>query len=166
MLHHHTPTPLFPTVNHIYNAHGKRETIDSLRASNAVVWDKALSNEWGRLATGNIHGVIATDTIEFIHRSDVPPPNNAITYASFVCDHRPLKSEPWRVRIVVGGDCLPYSQETGSPAASILETKLIINSTISDAKNGARFMSLDLKDFFLTTAMQEPEYMKVHISSY
>ena len=83
------------------------------------------------------------------------------TYASFVCDHRPLKTEPWRVRIVVGGDKLTYDEDTGSPAASLLESKLLFNSTISDAKKGARFMSLDLKDFFLATPMHRPEYMKI-----
>ena len=64
---------------------------------------------------------------------------------------------------MVGGDRLSYSSDTGSPAASLLETKLLLNSTISDAQKGARFMSLDLKDFFLVTPMMKPEYMKVPI---
>ena len=91
------------------------------------------------------------------------PKNKDITYGSFVCDYRPLKSEPWRVWIVVGGDKLSYNSETGSPAASLLETKILLNSTISDAHKGARFMSMDLKDFFLATPMQHPEYMRVPI---
>ena len=66
-------------------------------------WDKALSNEWGRLAQGNIYGIKHTDTIEFIHQSEVPKDKKE-TYDSFVCDHRPLKSEQWRVRLVVGGE--------------------------------------------------------------
>ena len=31
----------------------------------------------------------------------------------------------------------------------MLETKLLVNSVIYDAKDGALFMSVDLKDFFL-----------------
>ena len=152
---------LHPIVNHIYNDNGKKETINSLRSSpQREIWEKALSNEWGRLAQGNVYGVNATDTIEFIQHTQVPK-QRKITYASFVCDHRPLKSEPWRVRIVVGGDRLSYTNETGSPAASLLETKVLLNSTISDANRGARFMSLDLKDFFLATPMPIEEYMKV-----
>ncbi len=159
--HHINPTIWYPTIHHIYDANGRQQTIDHLRASpQKAVWERALSNEWGRLAQGNQFGVIAMDTIDFIPASEVPR-DRKTTYASFVCDHRPLKTEPWRVRIVVGGDKLTYEDDTGSPAASLLESKLLFNSTISDARKGARFMSLDLKDFFLATPMQRPEYMRV-----
>jgi hypothetical protein len=138
-----------PTVNHIYNQHGKKETIDSLlRGPNKEVWKKAISNKFGRLAQGNIFGVTATDTIDFIHKHEYPT-NRDITYASFVCDYRPLKSEPYRCRIVVGGDKLSYDHDPASPATSLLETKLILNSTISDAKKGARFSHAILKIIFL-----------------
>ena len=43
----------------------------------------------------------------------------------------------------------------------MLETKILFNSVISDANKGARFCSMDLKDIFLHTPMQQPEYMKV-----
>ena len=55
-----------------------------------------------------------------------------------------------------------YDKDAGSPAANIMETKLLINSVISDAKKGARFMSADLKEFFLNTPMERAEYMRVH----
>jgi len=48
-----------------------------------------------------------------------------------------------------------------SPVASLLETKLILNSVISDADKGARFLTADVKDFFLAMPMQKPEFMKV-----
>ena len=41
------------------------------------------------------------------------------------------------------------------------KTKLIINSTISDAHRGARFVSVDLKEFFLAKPMKGDKYMKV-----
>jgi len=56
---------------------------------------------------------------------------------------------------------LEYNDDAGSPAANLLETKILINSTISDAHKGARFMSADIKDYFLATPMAEPEYMRV-----
>ena len=62
---------------------------------------------------------------------------------------------------MVGGDKLTYDADTGSPAANLLETKLLFNSVISDAKKGARFASMDLMDMFLRTKMKDPEYMKV-----
>lgn len=77
-----------------------------------------------------------------------------------VFDYRPLKSEPYRCRLVAGGDRLSFDHDASSPATSILETKLLLNSTISDAQAGARFLSTDLKDFFLASPMANPEYMK------
>ena len=116
-------------------------------------WSPALSNEWGRLAQGNYNGVESTDTIDFIPFQQVPT-DKKVTYASFACDHRPLKSEPWRVRIVVGGDKLPYHEDANSLAADLLERKILLNSAISNAKRGARFMCLSTKDYFLPAPMQ------------
>ena len=124
---------------------------------------KSLSNEWGRLAQGNKHGVRSTDTIDFIQKHAVPH-DRTVTYASFVLDYKPLKSEPHRVRITVGGDKLPFEDDAGSPASNLLETKVLINSTISDASKGARFMGADISDYFLATPMKTPEYMKVKYS--
>ena len=61
-----------------------------------------------------------------------------------VCDFRPFKEEKYRVRLTVGGDCLQYPDDTASPAASLLETKLLINSTISQSAYGYKFMTLDI----------------------
>ena len=103
--------------------------------------------ELGRLAQGNIHGVSVTDTIEFILKKDVPD-GEKVTYAQCVCDHRPLKFEQYRVRIVVGGDKLDCDIDSGVPITNVAEFKLLINSVISDAKNSARFLSCDSKYFF------------------
>ena len=42
-----------------------------------------------------------------------------------------------------------------------METKVLTNSIISDAKKGARFVYADIKDHFLATLMDCPEYMRV-----
>ena len=149
------------SANHLCREDGKKETIDSLLAGKSTkTWSKSLSNEWGRLSRGNDYGVKGTETIDFIYKHQVPP-ENKVTYASCVCDYRPLKDEPCRVRITVGGDKLDYHGDAGSPTANLLETKIIINSTISDAHRGARFMCADIKDHFLATPMQNPECMRV-----
>ena len=85
-----------------------------------------------------------------------------VTYLTFTCDYRPLKDEKWRICIVVGGDKLPYDADSGSPTTNLIKTKLLLNSTISDAKKGAGFASMDLKDMFLHTPMEHPEYMQAH----
>jgi len=148
-------------ANHIFDANGKKETIDSLLSGpDSIIWNKSVSNEFGRLAQGNDAGIIGTDTIHFIHKSEVPM-GKAVTNGNFICDIRPLKSEKYRTRLTVGGDRLPYEADAGSPAASLLETKLILNSTISDSDIGPKFAYADLKDHFLATPMQDPEYMRL-----
>ena len=145
-------------IHHIYNEQtGKKETIDSLRNGiNKIIWKKALSREWGRLASGTFENFSGTETIDFIYKAEVPGDRD-VTYASFVCDYRPLKDDPYRVRIVVGGDQLSYNDNAASPAASLLETKIMLNSTISDAEQGAWFITADIKDYFLATPMNRPE---------
>ena len=98
--------------------------------------------------------------MDFIHKKDIPL-HKKVTYANMVCDHRPLKSEPFQVRLTVGGDRLEYEYDAASPAVSLLETKLLINSTISQSAQGCRFMTLDIKDFFLQTDMKDHEYMRI-----
>ena len=44
---------------------------------------------------------------------------------------------------MVGGEKLTYESGSRLPATDLVETKLLLNSTISDAKRGARFLSLD-----------------------
>ena len=51
--------------------------------------------------------------------------------------------------MVVRGDRLTHNNDAESPAASLLDTKILMNSVIFDANKGARVLSLDLKDFFL-----------------
>ena len=95
-----------PKLLHLYNKLGKKETIDSLLAGqhSDTFWT-ALANELGRL-TNVVHGCVrATSTIRFILQSDIPS-DRKITYANFICDYRPHKSEPYCIRLTVGGDRL------------------------------------------------------------
>ena len=59
-----------PSVNHIYNAiTGRKETIDSLLCgTNGSQWKQALSNKLGLLAQGVKGWVVASNTIDFIHK--------------------------------------------------------------------------------------------------
>ena len=61
------------------------------------------------------------------------PPKQKVTYANFVCDYLPLKSEPWYVWLVVIGDKVDYFEDSGSPTTALLETKIFVNSVISDS---------------------------------
>ena len=80
-----------------------------------------------------------------------------VTYVNFVCHYIPLKSEPYRIRLVAGGQKLDYDGYVGAPVALLIETKLLLNSVISGAKDGTRFMSCALKDSFIETPMLKPK---------
>lgn len=151
-----------PHISHIFNDKGKKETVDSLlNGPDKDIWTCSMSNELGRLAQANIHGIKATNTIDSVAKADVPA-NKKVTYANFACDYRPLQSQNHHIHLVVRGDKLSYDDNSGSPVASLLKTKVLVNSVISDANKGTHFMSCDLKDFFLDTPMKQPEYMRIH----
>ena len=61
----------------------------------------------------------------------------------------------------MGGNKLNYNYDVGAPAASLLETKLLLNSVISDASIGTKLLTCDLKDFFFASPMENPGYMKI-----
>ena len=51
-----------------------------------------------------------------------------VAYANFVYDFRPLKSKKYRVQMTIGWDKLEYPDTTASHTASLIETKLLLNS--------------------------------------
>ena len=61
---------------------------------------------------------------------------------------------------MVGGDKLPYASDSAAPAANLIESKILFNSVIST--KCAKFMTIDIGNFFLSSHMQNPEYMKIH----
>ena len=68
-----------------------------------------------------------------------------------------MKTEEYIVRFTVGGNILSYEEYSGFPAANLLESEILINSVISYAKIGARFMNADIKDYCLATPMDQSE---------
>ena len=147
---------------------GKVENIDSLlRGPDALKWYKSLTNEWARCMQGvkkqrNVVDQISGNGTMYFILPHLVPTGRKVTYSNFVCTMRPGKAEPWRIRMTVGGDLLTAFQDVRSPAISLVDTKIHLNSVISDAKNGARYCTGDLKDFFLLSDMKIFQYMRVH----
>ena len=127
-------------ANHIYNTiTGAKETYDSLRQHNPKRWETSFANEIGRLSQGvGTRMPSGNNNIFFIKRFQVPN-DKTITYANPVCDYRPTKDDPYRVRLTLGGDRFSCSHDVGAPAANILDAKILFNSLIFTPN--ARFMS-------------------------
>ena len=69
----------------------------------------------------------------------------------------PEKSDPYQTRITFGGNLIAYPGDCGTPTVDLLTVKLLINSIISTL--GAKFMTIDIKDFYLNTPMARYEYI-------
>ena len=127
------------------------------------VWKKAGAKELGRLAQGLPGIVEGTNTFFFKSYEEIPQDRRKdVTYAKFCCNERPEKADPNRVRITVGGDRINYPFDVGTPTADMLLVKLLFNSVISTP--GAKFMSLDISNFYLETPMKRYEYMRIRLA--
>ena len=61
----------------------------------------------------------------------------------------------------MGGNRINYPGDCGTPTVDMVTVKLHLNSVIST--NGARYCTIDLKDFYLMTPMTRPEYMRMKL---
>jgi hypothetical protein len=104
-----------------------------------------------------------TDTIFFIPRHMVPKERTRdVTYGLITCLIRPEKiDEPNRTRLVAGGGRVHYPFDAGTPTADLLTVKLLINSVKSTP--GARFFTMDIKNFYLNTPMVRYKYMRLKL---
>ena len=63
--------------------------------------------------------------------------------------------------MTVGGDKLTYDGDPSSLAFLILNTKIILNSIISDSHIGARWMTADITSHYLQSPMKTFQYMRI-----
>ena len=68
----------------------------------------------------------------------------------------PSQKEKHRKRVTAGGDRLDYHADPSAPAVGILDTKLHLNSVISDADEGARYCVANIKYFLLNNQLKVP----------
>ena len=123
------------------------------------IWMKSFANELGRLAQG-IRDIPGTDTIDFIPFTEVPK-GETVTYGRIVCTYRPQKDEQERTRLTVGGNLIVCLYDVSAPTAALTTAKLLFNSVISTP--GARFLTFDLKNFYLKTPLPTPRFMRMKL---
>jgi hypothetical protein len=64
-----------------------------------------------------------------------------------------------RICWTVGGDRIFYAADVSTKTADLTTAKISINSVLSTP--GAKFLGLDIKDFYLGTSMKDYEYMHI-----
>ena len=67
-----------------------------------------------------------------------------------------------RTRFTVGGDRINYPGAVATPTAEMLVAKLLLNSVIST--KDARFMTVDISNFYLNSPLLCPEFVKIKLS--
>ena len=67
------------------------------------------------------------------------------------------------MRITVGGNQANYLGDCGTPTVDLLTVELLLNSVISPPN--AKFITIDIKDFYLNTPMAWSEYMRLKLSN-
>ena len=142
-----------------------RQLINHPNPDTSQTWRTSTANEIGRLFQG-VGGRIKnpTNTCHFIRKDQVPADRfKDVTYAKFECTERPQKAEKHRTRAVLGGNKVHYPGDTGTPTAEMLLVKIMLNSVVSTP--GARFMSIDIKNFYLATPMKRFEYIKLKLNT-
>jgi hypothetical protein len=119
------------------------------------VWTKSFGTEIHCLAT-------MTETIFFIKKGDIPEDRKKDeTYARIVCVFCDRKKDKYRTCITMGRNLVNYTGNCGTPTANLLTVKLLLNSIISTPY--AKFMTLDLKDFYLMTPMKTYKYFHMKL---
>ena len=64
--------------------------------------------------------------------------------------------------MIVGGDRINYPGDVATKTADITTTKLLLNSVVSTPN--AKFMTLDVKNFYLNTPLKRYEYLRILIN--
>jgi hypothetical protein len=127
------------------------------------VWNRSAADEFGRLAQGIGGRIKGTNTMQFVHKKDIPFDRlKDVTYIKFVCTVRTEKKNPNRMRATMGGNLINYPDDCGVPTANLLLIKIFLNSVIST--KGAKFANADLANFYLMSPLKRPEYAKIKLT--
>jgi hypothetical protein len=119
------------------------------------VWCKLFGKEIWHLAT-------TTKTIAFMEKQQTPQARcKVITYRQIICVYHSKKKDPYRTGIMIGGTLVNYPNNCGTPTADLLTVKLMFNSIISTPN--AKFMTIDIKDFYLMTPMEHYKYFRMKL---
>ena len=131
----------------------------------SVVWMTAFGKDFGGMCQGDKKtGTKGTDAIFVMDPRDVPniPKDQPPTYAKVVVAYRPQKDDPYRIRITAGGNKIFYPGELTTRTADMTTAKLHWNSVLSTPD--AKYMCLDIGNFYLSATLDRYEYMKMPIN--
>ncbi len=132
----------------------------------AEVWQMAIGKDFGGMGQGDLKtGQKGTNSVFVMMHKEIDiamAVGHKWTYAQIVVDHRPQKEDPNQIRIAVGSNLITYKGSTSTRSANLTTSKLLWNSVLST--EGANYMCLDIKNFYLTAALDCYEDMKIPLA--
>jgi hypothetical protein len=151
-------------ANSVFGKQGNLLEYQHLIANPKTRATYSYGNKLGQLVQGMPSQVKRMDMIFFISKDKMPRARaKDVTYGLITCLIRPEKTDkPNRTRLVAGEDRVHYPFNAGTPTADQLTVKLLINSVISTP--GARFFTMDIKNFYLCMPMMRYEPMQLKLS--
>jgi hypothetical protein len=131
----------------------------------AEMWQTAFGKDFGGMAQSNKKtGQKGTNSILVMTHSEVLyiPKDRTVNYARVIVDFRQQKADPHRICITARGNLINYPGELFTQTANLTTSKLMWNSVLSTP--GAKYMCLDIKNFYLTAPLDRYKYMKMPIA--
>ncbi len=113
-------------------------------------WSQSFRKEIRCLAT-------TTETIFFISKHQISKDcQGDITYGRIVCDVCKGKKDKHHTRLTMGGNLINYPGDCRTPTTNLLTVRILLNSII--LMPNEKFMTIDIKDFYLNTPMECYKY--------
>lgn len=134
--------------------HGQPLRYSTAKAgSNALLWQQAESEELDRL--------LATETIRpiFLAQQPIDRRRDTTYYNPQTKEKQNAAGErTYRIRGTIGGDRIHYPGPTTARTAAMPLVKILLQSVISD---GSKWLTIDIKDYYLNTPLPRPEYLRI-----
>ena len=135
------------------------------------IWNTSYSNELGRLCQGVVKGPTSTGqctkstyTFRVTPFKNIPRDRSkGITFTKVVCKFRPEKEDPYRTLITTMGNRVVYAGDSGTKTASLDLCKIMMNIVIS--REGAKFITYDIRNCYLLTPLDYPKYVKINLTN-
>eukprot|EP00804_Cyclotella_cryptica_P012986 CCRYP_002317-RA/>CCRYP_002317-RA protein AED:0.32 eAED:0.30 QI:0/0/0/1/1/1/3/0/854 len=142
------------------------ETGDSLEYRHLIkhpkykeVWMRSYANELGR-PTNGIRDIPGTKTMQYRCKCDIPKDClKTVAYSKIVVVECPQKKEKERTCLTAVRTYINYPWNKAVPMSDLTMAKSLFNSVIYTP--GATFHGGDLKNVYLNTPMDRPEYMRL-----
>jgi hypothetical protein len=139
--------------------------VDLDAEGNKLTWGNALRSPegdiWLQKHGEEISRLFDSDTIRLTLSMNLPPGKKPAYYNPQVRTKIKEGVLQYRVRGTIGGDKVMYDGDTAAHTASMQLIKIFLNSVVS--QKDAKFMTADIKDFYLGTPLREPEYMRIKL---